>query len=87
MKAMTIHFDNGLKSEARYQVSGKAASINEASIERLLAKEKRNINKWLLFGDAQMGVTDDATGEVVAEGKYSYNAFAGRGEYQFKMIA
>lgn len=84
MKAMTIHFDNGF--EARYQVSGKAASINKASIERLLVKEKRNINKWLLFGDATMAVTDDETGEVVAEGKYSYNAFAGRGEYKFKMI-
>ena len=80
MKTITIYLTDQLGKELK--LNGKAAAINTAAIERLIKKERNAINRWLLFGEAQFCVTDDATGEVVAEGHYSYNAFSGQGNYE-----
>lgn len=88
MQEITIQFDNGCAHEDRpstYSVSGKMPIVNVTNVKKFLAKAKRQIDKWLLFGEAQMVITDYDTGEVLGQGRYSYNAFSGRGEYSFKL--
>lgn len=88
MQAITIQFDNGCAYDDRqsvYSVSGKVPIVNVANVKKFLATAKRKIDKWLLFGEALMVITDYNTGEVLGEGRYSYNAFSGRGEYSFKL--
>lgn len=83
MKTLTIHLDNCLNGT--FAVSGNVRAITSASIERLIVCNKKQINRWLLFGDASFGVTDDETGEVVADGTYMCNVFASESRYKFKL--
>ena len=85
MKPITIHLSAVGNTDK--QINGKVAAMNAPSIERAIMNAKKEINLWLMFGDAHIDVTDDATGEVVASGLYTYNAFAGRGNMVLKMTA
>lgn len=88
MKAVTISLDNGYAHENRepiFTLKGNVVSATADSIKRLLDKNRKAINKWLLFGRAQLVATFEQTGEVIATGWYDYNAFSGHGEYQFQM--
>lgn len=85
MKTLTINLTAPLKEELN--ISGRVAAVNRTSIERLLNKVKEKVNKWLLFGEADMDVMLNDTGEIVASGKYEYNIFAGRGNYEIKFAA
>ncbi len=88
MHAVTISLDNGYAHENRepvFTLKGNVVSATADSIKRLLDKNRKAINKWLLFGRAQLVATFEKTGEVIATGWYDYNAFSGHGEYQFQM--
>ena len=88
MYPITINLDNGCAHEGRnpiYTLKGKVVSATADSIKRILEKNRKDVNKWLLFGRANMVATFDGTGEVIATGWWDYNAFSGHGEYQFKM--
>lgn len=88
MHAVTITFDRGRETDAStrtFEVVGNVVRATEDAIIRILNKEKRAINKWLLFGRVNMNVCFQETGEVIATGWYDYNAFSGHGEYKFQM--
>lgn len=88
MYAVTIALDNGYAHENRepvFTLKWNVVSATADSIKRLLDKNRKAINKWLLFGRAQLVATFEQTGEVIATGWYDYNAFSGHGEYQFQM--
>ena len=75
-----IYLTSPLNDELK--LNGKINALNKASIERLLLKNKTAINKWLLFGRAEIGITDADNGNIVAEGFWNYNAFSGQGDYE-----
>ena len=88
MFPIIIALDNGCAHEDRepvFSLKGNVLSATEDSIKRLLDKNRKAINKWLLFGRAQLVATFEQTGEVIATGWYDYNSFSGHGEYQFQM--
>ena len=89
MHQIIIKFDKGYPTSddrgQTFEVAAKVISATADSIKRILAKEKHNINGWLLYGKVNLTVSFKETGEVIATGWYEYNAFAGRGEYQFQM--
>lgn len=88
MYVVAITFDRGRASDSSdrtFEVVGKVASATKDALARILAKEKKAINRWLLFGRVNMNAYFTETGEAIASGWYDYNAFAGRGEYQFQM--
>ena len=88
MYPIIINLDGGCAHENRQPVlilKGNVVSATADSIKRLLDKNRKAINKWLLFGRAQMQASFEKTGEVIATGWYDYNAFSGHGEYQFQM--
>lgn len=88
MYPIIIALDNGYAHENRepvFTLKGNVVSATADSIKRLLDKNRKAINKWLLFGRAQLVATFEQTGEVIATGWYDYNAFSGHGEYQFQM--
>lgn len=88
METIAIKFESSIETANRpktFEVKANIVTVTAAAIERTLAKFKRDINTWLLFGNVAMNVICISTGEVVASGWYEYNAFAGRGEYSFKL--
>lgn len=88
MYAVAITFDRGRASDASdrtFEVVGNVVSATEDALARILSKQKKAIDKWLLFGRVNMTAIFKETGEVIATGWYEFNAFAGRGEYQFQM--
>lgn len=88
MYAVAITFDRGRASDASdrtFEVVGNVVSATKDALARILSKEKRAINKWLLYGRVNMTATFKETGEVIASGWYEFNAFSGHGEYQFQM--
>lgn len=88
MDSIIIKFQSSIETANRpktFEVKANIVTVTAAAIERTLAKFKRDINTWLLFGNVPMDVVLVSTGEVVASGWYEYNAFAGSGEYSFKL--
>lgn len=85
MKAFAISFYRTSDAE-HMSVQFRAQQITKQAIENALRKNKKDINTWLLFGDANMVVSNISTGEVVAEGRYEYNVFASCGGYEIKII-
>ena len=89
METIVIKFESSVETANRpktFEVSANVVSVTAAAIERALAKFKRDINTWLLFGNVPMTAVVASTGEVVATGWYDYNAFAGHGDYSFKFL-
>ena len=64
----------------------RAVKLTKNAIQDALKKNKNAFNRWLAFGWTDMHIIDIEFGNIVAEGKYEFNAFAGRGSYEFKMI-
>lgn len=85
MYPIIISFKDTMLKDNTYEVKANVASATESAIQRVLAKEKSNINRWLLVGKALMNIYFEHTGEVIATGWYKFNAFACRGEYKFQM--
>ena len=86
MKTITIYLkDRGIKNN-KLEVSGNVAAVNAASIKRVLEQNKKQINRWLLFGEATFDVMDNDTGEIVAQGNWMYNTFSGGGNYSFEVL-
>ena len=85
MYPIIITFKDKFLKDNTYEVKANVVSANESAIQRVLAKEKKNINRWLLMGKALMNIYFEETGEVIATGWYQTNVFSGRGEYVFKM--
>ena len=85
MKVYTISFYRTSDAE-HMSVQFRAQQITKQAIENALRKNRKDINTWLLFGETDMVITSVADGNVVAEGKYEYNAFASRGSYDIKII-
>lgn len=88
MYPIVIHLDNGYAHEDRspiFTLKGSVVSATADSIKRILDKNRKEINRWLLMGRAQMQACFEQTGEVIATGWYDYDVWSGRGEYQFKM--
>lgn len=67
-------------------VQFRAQQLTKQAVENALKKNRKAINTWLLFGDANMVVSNVSTGEVVAKGRYEYNVFASCGGYDIKFI-
>jgi len=88
MYPIIINLDSGYADENREPVltiKGNVVSATADSIKRLLDKNRKAIDTWLLFGRANMVATFEQTGELIASGWYDYNAFSGRGNYSFQM--
>ena len=88
MYPIIISLDNGYAHEDRepvFTIKGDVVSATKDSIKRLLDKNRKAINTWLLFGRANLVATFEQTGELIATGWYDYNAFSGHGEYSFQM--
>lgn len=88
MYSIIISLDNGNVHEDResvFTIKGNVVSATANSIKRLLDKNRKAINTWLLFGRANLVATFEQTGELIASGWYDYNAFSGHGEYNFRM--
>lgn len=90
MYPILIQFDKGHESsDAKrpriLEITANVVSATPDALQRILKKEKDKINTWLLFGDAKMNVQFVESGELIATGKYEFNIFAGRGNYEFKM--
>lgn len=85
MKVYTISFYRTSDAE-HMSVQFRAQQITKQAIENALRKNRKDINTWLLFGDTDMVITSVADGNVVARGKYEYNAFASSGSYEIKII-
>ena len=87
MKAITITFqDLMLKDKEPQIIHANVHAVTNEEIERILKRERSTIDKWLLIGKASFAVTDDETGEVLTDGKWSCNVFDGRGNYQFNKL-
>lgn len=85
MKAFAISFYRTSDAE-HMSVQFRAQEITKQAIENALRKNRKEINTWLLFGETDVVITSIADGNVVAKGKYEYNAFASGGSYDIKMI-
>jgi hypothetical protein len=85
MKAFAISFYRTSDAE-HMSVQFRAQQITKQAIENALKNNRKSINTWLLFGETDVVVTSIADGNVVAKGKYEYNAFAGSGSYDIKII-
>lgn len=85
MQTIIISFKDTMLKNNTFEVKANVVSATESAIQRVLAKEKKVINQWLLAGKALMNIYFEQTGEVIATGWYKFNVFASRGEYQFKM--
>ena len=85
MKVYTISFYRTSDAE-HMSVQFRAQQITKQAIENALRKNRKDINTWLLFGETDMVITSVADGNIVAEGKYEYNAFASSGSYEIKII-
>lgn len=85
MKVYTMSFYR--TSDAQHMsVQFRAQQLTKQAVENALKKNRKAINTWLLFGDANMVVSNVSTGEVVAKGRYEYNVFASCGGYEIKII-
>lgn len=67
-------------------VQFSAQQLTKQAVENALKKNRKAINTWLLFGDANMIVSNVSTGEVVVKGRYEYNAFVSYGGYEFQIL-
>lgn len=85
MKVYTISFYRTSDAE-HMSVQFRAQQITKQAIENALRKNRKDINTWLLFGETDVVVTSIADGNVVAKGKYEYNAFASYGKYEFQIL-
>ena len=85
MKEYTISFYR--TSDAQHMsVQFRAQQLTKQAVENALKKNRKAINTWLLFGETDMIVSNVSTGEVVAKGRYEYNAFASCGGYEFQIL-
>lgn len=84
MKVYAISFYRTSNAE-HMSVQFRAQQLTKQAVENALKKNRKSINTWLLFGDANM-IVSNTTGEVVAKGRYEYNVFAGCGGYEFQIL-
>jgi hypothetical protein len=84
MKVYAISFYRTSNAE-HMSVQFRAQQLTKQAVVNALKKNQKAINTWLLFGDANMVVSNVSTGVVVAEGRYEYNVFASCGGYEFQI--
>lgn len=85
MKVYTISFYRTSNAE-HMSVQFRAQQLTKQAVENALKKNRKAINTWLLFGETDMVISNVSTGDVVAKGKYEYNAFASSGKYEFQIL-
>ena len=85
MKTYRVRISDG-KRTVEKEVTASRDSLN-AAIDRMFRnkKHREELVRTFLIGEATIDVIDTDTYEVVGDGKFTTNVFAGRSEYSVKL--
>lgn len=78
MKATITIFDDLNKKTIEISVNIKGDPAQSLSDSLASKKHREDITHFCLFGEYRANLTSEETGEVLAEGKITANAFSGK---------